>query len=258
MNIITGKVPDTVKEAAKAQPKDKKSSTNIRVVGDTIELEYELRLKVAKAKTPKELKEIANTVSHLKSDAEAVWDAADSKECLESIKAQTPVELSAVNTPFSLGVEGSIFYIPKMHAYGTVDVRVALNDWKTKLMDIQARIRSRINSVSVDADNNITDIEMKNSNAYNDIIFFISHDAKLEGDALMKKAQTTKDIDGMLESIEDLSYKLEGFKPMPENTQTIINVPMTNLSRWSLILASIATILRERKNSMTIPQGVEK
>jgi len=225
----------------------KKNSGRYRAIGDTDLFCAEMHIAALSSNSIDDLKKMEETLVILKESAEKAWDSVD-KNTLKEILSCVPIEISHSNALFNeIGNEAGVFYIPEYgEITGEIEIREAINSWKTNLIDIQSMIKERINSLSLDNDNNIKETELKNSNAFNDILFFLSNDVKDHGDILLKRAKDTKDTNGMLRALEKLNFKLEGFRTKEEDIVKVISPVLSNLAKWSLTVSCAISILKSR------------
>jgi len=150
---------------------------------------------------------------------------------------------------------------------GTAEAIAIINDWKTKVRDIQSKLRVRINSLKLDAEK-ITETEQKTSNAFNNILFFITHDPAYHGDQLMRSCKECPNVGEMTTRLAKLQAMLDTFTDSDDNDANnarygfgnykkypavgAINYRCTNipnLYKWKSVVGRCQEILRLRNST---------
>lgn len=151
---------------------------------------------------------------------------------------------------------------------GSAEAIAIINDWKTKVRDIQSKLRVRINSLKLDAEK-ITETEQKTSNAFNNILFFITHDPAEHGRQLMECCKESPNVAELTTKIAKLQAMLDTFTDSDDNdansvrfgtgsyyrkynavgggTYRCANIP--NLYKWKSVVGRCQEILKLRNST---------
>jgi len=150
---------------------------------------------------------------------------------------------------------------------GSAEAIAIINDWKTKVRDIQSKLRVRINSLKLDAEK-ITETEQKTSNAFNNILFFITHDPAYHGSQLIESCRNCQCVADLTAKIARLQAMLDTFTDSDDNDANMSsyrtsashrklngfssycwrgpNLP--NLYKWKAIIGRCQEILKLRNS----------
>lgn len=184
------------------------------------------------------------------------------KTAIEMLKANPEVTLKKIGNASSetfnlysgLANESVEVYVPVCPILeGSADALAVINGWKTRVRDIQSRLRVRINSLAINAPK-ISEKEQSNSNAFNNILFFITNDVGEHGEIMINNCRNTKDIKGMMAFVKKLQSVLITFtddeayraKSVP-NKRFMAN---SNLIRWKNVVDSCIYILEHRNEEV--------
>jgi len=218
---------------------------NFRVIENADALYASLLVKVNSLQSTKEAMELKQGVDQLYRSAVAAWEnIAENKEAIVAVAKTVP---EMINVKSIMALEQGAVYIPLCPvAEGSIAAMAIINSWRTRVYDIQARISSRVNSLSVKAPK-ITEKEQKTSNSYNNIQFFISNDPGYHGELLLKKCINTKEPLEVQKYVKQLYDILLTFGVDTECVDDF-RASDNNFDRWKGVLRRCLTALESRVN----------
>jgi len=217
-------------------------------------------------KNKSSLESLYQLTDKLYSSAEMAWDALmeHPESALKALGNTAPEDINIKNVIAMESVEAYVPVCPVLE--GTAESIAVINDWKTKIRDIQSKLRVRINSLKLDAEK-ISETEQKTSNAFNNILFFITNDPMYHGDILIKNCKECKNVTEMQEKLNRLNEMLMTFTDTDNNDANINrsyvnrysfpadfqlryrigNIP--NLCKWKAVVGRCFMILKLRNST---------
>lgn len=204
-------------------------------------------------KSESALKNLYNLTEKLYNSALNTWDMLMEKPD-ETLKALGNAEVTEINFKNLISNESVEEYVPVCPVLrGTAEAIAIINDWKTRVRDIQSRLRVRVNSLSINAPK-ITETEQNNSNAFNNILFFITNDPSYHGDILKKNCQECEDTATMRQSLNRLKEMLDTFTDADDYNKIHTKygysyTKINNLQKWRSVVGMCMMILDNRDSS---------
>lgn len=219
-------------------------------ISNSDELYASLLLETSKVTSIKEIFNLNKALKTLEDSAEQTWSLLNSEpeKVMKAMGNSIPEELSFSEL---LSSESAELYSPVFSVIGDSSEALAIvAAWKTRVRDLQSRLRTRVNSLNLNIPK-MSEKEQNTSNAFNNILFFISNDVEEHGNELIEQCMSCKNVPYMIKKVQNLKSILDTFtednsKEANKKCSRFQYTKITNLEKWKSVIYRCCSILEQR------------